>query len=1634
MSEAQITIRATNQASQAFREVADDAKQMEDDLRGSSEVGQEVSEGLEQAGEGAEAAGEGFEAAGESAGSMGENLEAAGESLSTVGEAAGATGDEVGTMSESLTTAGESATEAGESLTTMGEGVTTLNEGLTETGTTLEDTNTALEDTGTALEDTNTALEDTGTALEDTNTAFEDTGTALEDTQTALEDTNTSLEDTGTALDDTGTALGDVTDSADTAGASFEGVGDSAETSQTGVEGMGTAAEDLGGIFAGAGTDADTLGDAMGGVGESAEGAQGGLDSTNTMAGTLGGTMNTTGGQAAGMGSKFATAGTAMAGLAGVGVSLFNTFDAIGDSAANVEAAEIKLDMANKKIDSSFLALDKTTQKMIDNQELGITGAEEFAAAQDELNKLVEAGVTSGDEFDAALQRMNEAAGNLTSTTKEGNQVIEQAKTQTQGLSIGLDKLSVLENNLENQTEALNQSYVQLFTQTMLLGVGAAGQVSTLVTSLKGKQDALGGATGKLGGAFGKFGGLLNKIPLPLAIGGFGKLGIIIAIVATAAGIFVSQYDKIRPTLIAVGDALKGAAKFIMDIGGAIQGVLEDYARWRGATEEQIKGNEDLGKSQQETGKTTVGLGDNFRQLMKDLGLDEVANMIAGTETLGSAEAATAVETKKLSADSQGFAIAAREAGTEGMSATDMFAAMQGEIVNLGGGFSSVNGIIMKTTPEMEKLGTSFEGTSGALEKQQAVLQGSAEEYAKLTEGGIFLSESQLKAAEEAENLEKVVASQMETTRENVQAYKEESDAINENINKYIDSNDVMNLSLDQRKQLSAALDETFGKVMQQEDALEGEKLMWENVTQALLDNNTKRQENIRAMAEEMSGINNAAKAQAQYQQALTDATLAMIEDTDAKNANAQAIITLADSTTNYQNVLATLREEHANSIDALADVTIELTDAEARYLAIQTAVNEYKTGLMEEEIALRASIQATNDAKIALQELENAYLRGVESIDQWGLSIAAAAEEEQGAIDRLATFGLTFEDLPGAMSPTLESLKQFKEGTEASGFAAIEFGQQVLEAFEPLTGEVRSKIEELAGIVKEGGEKMNEAKSEWFADFATDIGRQLEPAEAEFIESMRSMITEGEAVFAEFNLDQMQGEFSKSFQSMEEGFRTAAENSKGVFSETFSAMADIAGSGSEAAVVAMQEAFSSGAPPQEILRQMEVIKQELPNLVGLSAEEAAARLKEKLAEGSTGAGTDVAGTVGEEFQTEAAMRFGEAWLVIGEGLKAFLDSIPGYMAEIDVTSMATNFGESWLAVGEGLREFFTEIPVFFQENTITPMIEALVQFDEAWLAHGEGLREFFAEIPVFYQENTITPMIEALLQLDEAWVAHGEGLQEFFTNSATFYQDKTITPMTQATTKFSTDTTTQMKQKFGEAFGDINTKANTAIQTMDQKFSQMIDKITSAMKQKFGEAFGDINTKADTSSRNFEQKFDNATNQATQKIESDFGSSFQQVEQDASSAAQSMESDFMSAIRSIESAFNSMISSMESQISALESRARSAASAAGGGGAGAVTGANRALNSGGGLFGQHGLHTTLPKDTTIFAHAGERVDIYPKGSIKHGPNDTRMMAPTIGGGSHVPLNINLNVRQEVDGREYARLMGRYYMEGYSGA
>ena len=427
---------------------------------------------------------------------------------------------------------------------------------------------------GGPLDNMNTGLNETNTNL----STLGDSTTATAGGFDAMIESTSATSDSITALGDNTTGLGEALTTLDSSVAA-------------GTEGLTTMSgetETLSGVFAGAGTEAETLTGGLDTLGESVETTAGGLTETSTLTENLGTKMGETGKSTTSMKTSMVNMGTAMAGLIGTGVSMFNTFDNIGDSQVAVDAAQIKVEASAKRLDSSMFTLSKTIGDMNSNQDLGITGAGKFATAQDTLNGLIDRGVTSGGEWDAALAKAQEAQKGLTSTTAKGNEVIEQSGIQLQAVSINADKAGIAQAMLDNSNEALNQSYTELATQGVLLSVGAIGQFTQVAQGIPGLKGKMITAGGKLAGVMKGLGGAVVSATATLGgLAGAGGIAGMIAILGPAAlavGGFLLAIKGIEAIKAPLFDFFSGIGERLGTMIPALKGFLTDLGDAAGAT------------------------------------------------------------------------------------------------------------------------------------------------------------------------------------------------------------------------------------------------------------------------------------------------------------------------------------------------------------------------------------------------------------------------------------------------------------------------------------------------------------------------------------------------------------------------------------------------------------------------------------------------------------------------------------------------------------------------------------------------------------------------------------------------------------------------------------------------------------------------------------------------------------------------------------------------------------------------------------------------------------------------------------------------------------------------------------------
>ena len=356
----------------------------------------------------------------------------------------------------------------------------------------------------------------------------------------------------------------------------------------------------------------------------------------------------------------------------------------------------------------------------------------------------------------------------------------------------------------------------------------------------------------------------------------------------------------------------------------------------------------------------------------------------------------------------------------------------------------------------------------------------------------------------------------------------------------------------------SAALNEVTGSALETAAGVAQAGEAVNRLTEADVESITKLQEHTRAQIVSNAGYNNAKVAALQYQQALTTMTQSMVQDTDEKNANAKATLALANSNLNAENTALTLREEYANSVDALADLSTTMGDAELSSLALQTALNEQACSIQEEEMELRASIAATDDKAIAQQELENAYLRGVASIDEWATGLASAEKEEQGAIDRLADLGITFSDLPGYMEPTVESLQTFAEAAAGSGEATQAMADMASEAFQTMMSEGQKMVEGLSDALLEGGEDLEENWQKAWEKIPESVRKSMSDAQKEELSGIARMEAMAKASVIELGIDLKTEDFEKARADFTTNLKNMAAESDGIWQQVWSRAARI--------------------------------------------------------------------------------------------------------------------------------------------------------------------------------------------------------------------------------------------------------------------------------------------------------------------------------------------------------------------------------------------------------------------------------------------------------------------------------------------
>lgn len=351
----------------------------------------------------------------------------------------------------------------------------------------------------------------------------------------------------------------------------------------------------------------------------------------------------------------------------------------------------------------------------------------------------------------------------------------------------------------------------------------------------------------------------------------------------------------------------------------------------------------------------------------------------------------------------------------------------------------------------------------------------------------------------------------------------------------------------------------------------------------------------------------------------------------------------------------------------ALATAKQVRADTAAQSELLQTAINNEVTALINEEAALKASIAALRDHEVQTLAVSNAYLQGIKSIDEWNSGLATSASEQQGAIDRLAELGFTFDKLPPFVERSVENLKLFGEAATTGGEAAKEAAGVAAEAWRAATSEIGGQLDSLASIFKEGGDKMKESTDEWFAGIEQSIGRNLTGAETAALTGIGNMIASTEQAIADWQLGQIMGEsIATSGAQLATAFEGLATTASAGMKAVFQKAAEIARSGQPDLVAAMNEVMANvgTTAPGALLKQLDAI---LPPGLKASATKAGAAIPGALDPAAAQAGQSAALTLSQEFAAA-----GTHIASVMAGIQA---NITGIKVQIDISPAIQQIG-----------------------------------------------------------------------------------------------------------------------------------------------------------------------------------------------------------------------------------------------------------------------------------------------------------------------------------------------------------------------
>jgi hypothetical protein len=830
-------------------------------------------------------------------------------------------------------------------------------------------------------------------------------------------------------------------------------------------------------------------------------------------------------------GSSLTTVTSGIAAIGGAIGSAVSAYFRYADAQNKVVKAQAMLTRATETHRKAEAGLDAVLSKATSNT-AGIAAARDrLSAAQAKVNQLMDEGVTSGQEFEAAQTELTAAQQGLSAAAQGTGVDMAKLATAMGSAENSAGRMAVAANALEAANRKSNEAILD-----QVFGIGSLAGSFIQVATSTGKW---GGALKTAGSSLKNFGGTLKTIgPFLLNAALLGsRLAAVIAgplVIAAAAGIQAFQL-------------FRGIPKLFQLVNAAIEGNVKKAA---GAYLELMQIAKQAAQFNPLGGAAIIPLYDNMIKKLKEV-----------------------LKEKKIEVETNDVTI-------------DSWEELKQTIKGMPAEYQPILNAIMGVTTETKNSAVAANDMSNAAGLEEKAIQSA---------GTV--------TAQAATDFDKIAASSDNAAiafagvANRVDGFNlrmgEESQTIEEAKGTLAGYNDVLGIVGPSLVGLTGTTDNAvvaWGKLVN----IQGEtKTAVANSAIAfneLVNHAHAGGEAIRVYSTEAE---NAVDPSAN----LDDEVSILGEDLDESGAQAQKaahdLLTLADSSKNVQEALDQNHLAYAQSVDKLADMNAVMSDTTAHFEAVQTAVNGARVAVMQESIDLEAAGQIAADVGIQNQELANSYTEGALSISEWVNALAQSKQEQQGQIDMLAALGLTFDDLPSAMEPTIENLKLYGAALNGTSEDAKAWAEAQSAAYATVQEAGNELVNNLSDALVKGGESMGDITDKWLEDMPEMLRERLSEAQIVALQGMAELQALAKTNKLELEADLKTESLDKARNDFVANIKEMGNKAKPEFKKIYDEAAKIAEKGTADQMHRVAQILESDDPWPVMLENLKAIKLE---------------------------------------------------------------------------------------------------------------------------------------------------------------------------------------------------------------------------------------------------------------------------------------------------------------------------------------------------------------------------------------------------------------------------------------------------------